>query len=140
MKMSACFLTTISLATISLTTIFLAMTCLAIAQAGLTGDTATFTNPVLPSGPDPWVEYKDGFYYYMNTTATNLTVWKTRNIADLKTAEKKIVWRPPATGAYSHDIWAPEIHFLEGKWYIYFAADAQDNTTHRIWVIGNASP
>jgi GH43 family beta-xylosidase len=102
--------------------------------------TATFTNPLLPSGPDPWVEYKDGVYYYMNTTATNLTVWKTRNMADLKSAEKKVVWTPPATGPYSHDIWAPEIHFLEGKWYIYFAADAENNRTHRIWVIENSSP
>src|SRR5271155_2153630 len=108
--------------------------------ATLSGSSATFTNPLLPTGPDPWVEYKDGFYYYMNTTGTNLTVWKTRNVADLATAEKKIVWTPPATGPYSHDIWAPEIHFLDGKWYIYFAADAQDNTTHRIWAIENASP
>jgi GH43 family beta-xylosidase len=100
----------------------------------------TFTNPLLPTGPDPWVEYKDGWYYYMNTTAKNLTVWKTRNIADLKSAQKKVVWTPPATGPYSHEIWAPEIHFLRGKWYIYFAADAGTNQTHRIWVIENASP
>ncbi len=100
---------------------------------------ATFTNPLLPTGPDPWVEYKDGVYYYMNTTAINLTVWRTRNIADLGTAEKKVVWTPPATGPYSRDIWAPEIHFLSGKWYIYFAADGATNQSHRIWVIENAS-
>ncbi len=99
----------------------------------------TFTNPLLPSGPDPWVEYHDGTYYYMNTTTKNLTLWKTRNMADLKSAPKKVVWTPPATGPYSHDIWAPEIHFLDGKWYIYFAADAENNQTHRIWVIENAS-
>jgi GH43 family beta-xylosidase len=100
----------------------------------------TFTNPLLPTGPDPWVEYKDGWYYYMNTTGNNLTVWKTRSVSDLKSAPKKIVWTPPATGPYSHDIWAPEIHFLRGKWYIYFAADAGTNQTHRIWVIENPSP
>lgn len=115
------------------------MACLVAAATSLAAD-KTFTNPLLATGPDPWVEYKDGFYYYMNTTEANLTVWKTRNLADLKTSEKKIIWIPPATGPYSHDIWAPEIHFLEGKWYIYFAADAKDNTTHRIWVIENASP
>ena len=76
------------------------------------------TNPLLPVGPDPWVEFKDGLYYYMNTTVTNLTLWKTRSIADLKSAEKKVVWTPPATGPYSHDIWAPEIHYISGKWYI----------------------
>jgi len=101
---------------------------------------STFTNPLLPGGPDPWVEYKDGVYYYMNTTATDLTVWKTRDMADLGTAEKKVVWTPPATGPYSKDIWAPEIHFLRGKWYIYFAADGDTNQSHRIWVIENPSP
>jgi GH43 family beta-xylosidase len=100
----------------------------------------TFTNPLLPTGPDPWVIYKDGFYYYTNTTATNLTLWKTRNLADLATAEKKVVWIPPTTGPYSHDLWAPEIHFIQGKWYIYFAADAENNQTHRIWVVENSSP
>jgi GH43 family beta-xylosidase len=99
----------------------------------------TFTNPLLTTGPDPWVIYKDGFYYYMNTTGMNLTIWKTRSIADLKTAEKKIVWRPPASGPYSHEIWAPELHFLNGKWYVYFAADAGTNQSHRLWVIENAS-
>jgi GH43 family beta-xylosidase len=99
----------------------------------------TFTNPLLPTGPDPWVEVKDGVYYYMNTTGTNLTVWRTRNIADLGRAEKKIVWTPPATGPYSRDIWAPEIHFLSGKWYIYFAADGATNQSHRIWVVENPS-
>ncbi len=100
----------------------------------------TFTNPLLPSGPDPYVIFHDGFYYYMNTTARNLTIRKTRSMADLKDAERKIVWTPPAEGPYSHDIWAPELHFINGKWYIYFAADAGANETHRLWVIENSSP
>ena len=99
----------------------------------------TFTNPLLPSGADPWCIHKDGYYYYMNTTGHNLTVWKTDNIANLSNAEKKIVWTPPALGPYSKDIWAPEIHFLRGKWYIYFSADSGHNSSHRLFVLENAS-
>jgi len=102
--------------------------------------TGTFTNPLLPSGPDPFVIFHDGFYYYMNTTAKNLTIWKTRGMSDLKNAEQKVVWTPPTEGPYSHDIWAPELHFIHGKWYIYFAADAGTNQTHRLWVVENSSP
>jgi GH43 family beta-xylosidase len=102
-------------------------------------DSTTFTNPLLPTGPDPWVTVSEGFYYYMNTVGTNLTIWKTRSIADLKNAEKRVVWRPPASGPYSHEIWAPELHFLNGKWYIYFAADAGSNQSHRLWVLENSS-
>lgn len=76
----------------------------------------------------------------MNTTGHNLVIWKTRHIADLRTAEKKVVWTPSASGPYSHDIWAPELYFLRGRWYIYFAADAGANASHRLWVIENASP
>lgn len=99
----------------------------------------TFVNPLLPAGADPWVTYRDGYYYYMNTMGTNLTIWKTHDITDLKNAERKTVWTPPVGGPYSHDIWAPELHYLQGKWYIYFAADAGSNQTHRVWVLENAS-
>ena len=97
-------------------------------------------NPLLPTGPDPWVIVKDGVYYYMNTTGSNLTIWTTRHLGALASAEKKVVWTPPSSGPYSHEIWAPELHFLNGKWYIYFAADAGTNQSHRVWVLENASP
>ncbi len=106
-------------------------------QPATTGN--TFTNPLLPSGPDPWVTSYKGTYYYMNTTGVNLTLWATPDITDLAHAQKKIVWTPPATGPYSHEIWAPEIHRFDDKWYIYFTADALHNETHRIYVIENSS-
>ena len=99
----------------------------------------TFHNPLLPSGPDPWVITRNGFYYYMNSMGSNLTIWKTRDITDLAHAEKKMVWKAPETGMYSHDIWAPELHIFDGKWYIYFAADAGQNESHRIYVLENAA-
>ncbi|QKJ33155.1 glycoside hydrolase family 43 protein [Mucilaginibacter mali] len=99
----------------------------------------TFTNPVLPTGPDPWVTYKDGFYYYTNSTGNRLDIWKTKTIAALATATHKTVWKPPVNTAYSKDLWAPELHFLQGKWYMYFAADDGHNAQHRMYVIENSS-
>src|ERR1700709_2422175 len=95
----------------------------------------TFTNPLLPSGADPWCIFKDGYYYYTNTTGKNITLWKTKNIATLATSERKVVWTPPASGSYSKDIWAPEVHYLQGKWYVYFAADNGKNINHRLYVL-----
>jgi GH43 family beta-xylosidase len=99
----------------------------------------TYTNPLLPSGADPWVTYKEGYYYYTNTTARNITVWKTKDITDLEDAEKKVIWTPPAGKPYSKELWAPEIHFLQGKWYVYFAADSGNNFNHRLYVLENSS-
>jgi GH43 family beta-xylosidase len=47
------------------------------------------------------------------------------------------VWTTPAEGPYSNEIWAPEQHRLDGAWYIYFAADAGKNESHRIYVVEN---
>ena len=99
----------------------------------------TFTNPLLTAGADPWCIYKNGYYYYTNTTGRNITIWKTKNIGNLKSAEKKVVWTPPATGPYSKEIWAPEIHYFQGKWYAYFAADSGNNFNHRLYVLENNS-
>lgn len=111
--------------------------CVLFAIAAGAYASSTFTNPLLPTGPDPWVICRDGFYFFMSTTLTNLTIRKTRDITDLEHAETKVVWRPPITGPYSHEIWAPELHYVNKKWYIYFAADAGTNETHRIWVLEN---
>jgi len=99
----------------------------------------TFTNPLLPSGPDPWVTSYKGIYYVMVTTGMNLTLRATPEITDLAHAQKRVVWTPPAAGPTSHEIWAPEIHRFDNKWYIYFAADAGTNETHRIYAIENSS-
>lgn len=97
------------------------------------------TNPLLPSGADPFSIYKDGFYYYTHTTGKNITIWKTRSMAELANAEKKTVFEPAPGKPYSRELWAPEIHFIRGKWYVYFAADSLNNNGHRLWVLENAS-
>lgn len=109
--------------------------------AGLRADAQekTFTNPLLQSGSDPWVTRHDGYYYYTNSTGNNITIWKTKNIIDLQHAEKKVVWVPRANTAYSKELWAPELHIINKKWYVYFAADDGDNDHHRIYVLENSS-
>ncbi|WP_326464101.1 glycoside hydrolase family 43 protein [Chitinophaga sp.] len=103
---------------------------------------ATFTNPLLPGGPDPWVFFKDGKYYYTSTLGNRVGVRVTNKMSALKDAPLVTLWTPPADGPYSREIWAPEIHFVQGKWYVYFAADNGSNDNHRMYVIenGNADP
>jgi GH43 family beta-xylosidase len=94
---------------------------------------------LLQTGPDPWVVWWHGFYYYSNTSGTNLTLRKTADITDLQNAERKTVWTPEPGHPWSKELWAPELHRWGGKWYIYFAADAGENASHRIYVVENGS-
>lgn len=99
----------------------------------------TFTNPLLSSGADPWSIHKNGFYYYTNTLGDRIDIWKTENLADLKEAQRKTIWSPPSGTQYSKHIWAPEIHHLDNKWYVYFAADDGKNENHRMYVLENSA-
>lgn len=103
---------------------------------GTTTTTGTyFNNPLLSSGPDPWVIQKDGKYYFTKTAVNKLLVYPTAKMSQLNLSTPQTVWTPPATGAYSADIWAPEIHYLNNKWYMYFAADDGNDANHRMFVL-----
>jgi len=97
----------------------------------------TFTNPLLTSGPDPWVIQQDTTYYYMNTLGDHLAIYTTSKMSQLSHASISTIWTPPVSGPYSKEIWAPELHNFNGKWYMYFAADDGNNDNHRIYVIEN---
>ena len=97
----------------------------------------TFTNPVLERGPDPWVVWWKGFYYYSNSEGRDLVLRKTADITDLRHAEVKTVWTPEPGHEWSKEVWAPELHRWGKKWFIYFAADAGENSGHRIFAVEN---
>jgi len=102
----------------------------------------TFNNPLQTNGPDPWVIRQGGYYYYTNTTGNDLQIWKTRKLSEVSAAKPAVVWTPPATGPNSSQIWAPELHFLDGKWYIYYTASdktAADDDHRYVFVLENAS-
>ncbi|MGN8646602.1 family 43 glycosylhydrolase [Gracilibacillus sp. HCP3S3_G5_1] len=95
-----------------------------------------FENPIIGDGADPWiVSHTDGYYYYTHTTGNNITIWKSKTITGLQDAESKIVWTPEPGAPNSAHIWAPEIHFINGKWYIYFAASDGDMEKQRMHVL-----
>lgn len=98
-----------------------------------------FSNPIVRSGADPWIIEKNGSYYFTHTTGRNIVLYKTNNFAALSSATQKVVWEPPDSTMYSKQIWAPELHFINGKSYFYFAADDGTNENHRVYVLENSS-
>lgn len=100
---------------------------------------STFENPILPGGPDPWIVQHKGMYYYTYTHGGKLVILETKNPSELASARRYEVWSPPAGTAYSKNIWAPELHRIEDKWYFYFAADDGQNANHRMYVLENES-
>lgn len=102
---------------------------------------ASYTNPLILQRADPWVyRHTDGYYYFTATVPEydRLEIRRAKTIEGLKEAEPKVVWRKHETGIMGSHIWAPELHYIDGKWYIYFAAGgAEDIWAIRMYVLEN---
>lgn len=97
---------------------------------GLFGSAQAFTNPIRnPGGGDPQVTYFDGYYYLISTEWTNLQLSRAKTIEGLKTATPKVIYTD-SNASRCCNVWAPEIHYFDGKWYLYYTAGlAGDNLT-----------
>ena len=100
-------------------------------------------NPILPQRADPHVTlHTDGNYYFTATVPEydRIELRRARTLGELPAAEAKVIWRKHEQGPMSHHIWAPEIHFIGGKWYVYFAAGrAEAIWDIRMYVLENDS-
>ncbi|MBV9489078.1 MAG: glycoside hydrolase family 43 protein, partial [Verrucomicrobia bacterium] len=96
----------------------------------------TFLNPLLPKpSQDPYVILHEGSYYAVNTNGRVLSVRRSADLFTLYREPATVVWQVPARGPCSRHVWAPELHFLNSRWFIYFAADDGRNRNHRTWVL-----
>ncbi|MBR6532036.1 MAG: family 43 glycosylhydrolase [Clostridia bacterium] len=88
---------------------------------------------------DPYITRgSDGWYYFTASYPMNggsdpegydrIILRRARVVADLATAEEIVIWDEKDSPTAHRYIWAPEIHEIGGKWYVYFAAsDSADN-------------
>ncbi|KAK4498154.1 hypothetical protein PRZ48_010810 [Zasmidium cellare] len=109
-------------------TLFSGLLGLATAQ---NSSSNTFTNPIVPTGADPWMTRYGGYYYLIYTTTDNITLWRSQELTDWSSAEMKAAFLPPENQPYSTDLWAPELHNIDDKWYIIFTADPNSDTPPR---------
>ena len=97
-----------------------------------------FYNPVQtdPYLGDPWMIYKDGYYYFTRSTGVDVIISKGTSMTGLMFNEmtRKRIWDASDYGLT--DIWAPELHFFDGHWYIITCSDTDNNNIlHRVCVL-----
>lgn len=98
---------------------------------------ATITNGTMVA-PDPWVVKKDNYYYFCYSGGDGVCVASADSLDKVANNGNK-VYTAPAGTMYSAEYWAPELHYINGEWYIYVAADNGDNNNHRMYVLKGTS-
>ena len=98
-----------------------------------------FVNPI-GIGQDPWVvrDEKNNRYLWCSSEEDRaITIHTSQNLTSF--GQRHLVWQSPESGPYSRQVWAPELHLLDGRWHIYFAASDGQNRNHLAYVLRSES-
>ncbi|WP_161606189.1 family 43 glycosylhydrolase [Microlunatus speluncae] len=96
----------------------------------------TVRNPLREGVADPWLFVHQGSYYLTYTTVDRIVLVRAQSVAELATAPSTTIWQDSGADRCCH-IWAPEIHFINGKFYVYYTAqeNSSDFSKHRMFVL-----
>ena len=85
---------------------------------------ATYQSPLVLQRADPYLFRKDGKYYFTATCPKydRIEIRCADTVNGIAAATARVVWKKHALGAQACHVWAPEIHYVMGKWVIYYAA------------------
>lgn len=102
---------------------------------------ADYSNPFIEERADPQIMHgSDGKYYFtasypaygsVDRGYDRIILRQSDTVAGLAAAQEKTIWKAHSSGIMGKHIWAPELHEIGGKWYIFFAA----GSTADIWAI-----
>ena len=105
-----------------------------------------YPNPFIIERADPYVtKGSDGYYYFTASYPAlhdefhgydRIVLRRSGTVIGLKDAEEVTIWNAHNEGIMAKHIWAPEIHEIAGKWYVFFAAgDSDDKWRIRPYVL-----
>lgn len=100
-----------------------------------------YPNPFIEKRADPYTfKGPDGYYYFtasypafqnVDSGYDRIILRKSETVSGLATANEVTIWKAHKKGNMAKHIWAPEIHYIKDKWYVFFAAGDKDD----IWNI-----
>ena len=89
------------------------------------------------NGCYPYAVFHEGKYYFLKQEPSDAIILRVAD--DLKkVAEAREITILKSTAQMQH-VWSPELHRINGRWYIYFEADDGNTDNHQLYVLENAN-
>ncbi|KAI9170710.1 Alpha-L-arabinofuranosidase B [Paramyrothecium foliicola] len=98
----------------------------------------SYNNSLILQRADPHiVKHSDGWYYFTASVPAydQVILRRARTIQELQDAEEVVIFNRKPSGIGAGFIWAPELHYIDGKWYVYVAVGADDRWRIRPFVL-----
>lgn len=93
-------------------------------------------------GQDPWVVAHDGALLLVQSAAGDrrIVVKRFGDLDHMDRHVETVIWAPAASDPHGRQLWAPELHHIDGRWYVYFSASDGRSANHRTYAIVADSP
>jgi GH43 family beta-xylosidase len=101
-----------------------------------------FDDPRPFPGQDPWVVPYDDSFLLVQSGANNrkIVLKQFSHPGRMHDYVETVVWSPRGRSDHAHQIWAPELHELDGCWYLYYAASGGRIRDHRMYALEADDP
>src|SRR5947209_6128625 len=88
-------------------------------------------------GQDPYVVPFEGelLLIQSNLADTRLSILRFPDLAHVHDFKEFHIWAPGRKSDHGRQLWAPELHRIGWRWYVYYAASDGDNAHHRTYVL-----
>lgn len=102
-----------------------------------------YANPFIEERADPYITKADDGYYYFTASYPQrgytdsegydrVILRRSKTLEGLADAEEITIWHQSESKECFRYIWAPEMHYIGGHWYVYFAGSTESNN---VWAI-----
>ncbi|KAK0702237.1 glycosyl hydrolases family 43-domain-containing protein [Lasiosphaeris hirsuta] len=109
-----------------------------LAALGSASPAVSYNNTLINQRADPHInKHTDGWYYFTATVPEfdKIVLRRAQSIQALASAPETTIWKRKASGVGSGQVWAPELHYIDGKWYIYVALGVSGQWRIRAFVL-----
>jgi len=88
-------------------------------------------------GQDPWIVAHDGSLLLVQAAGGNrrIVVKRFRDLRHMSHNRETVIWSPNGRTGHDQQIWAPELHLIDGRWYVYYAASDGQEANHRTYAL-----
>ncbi len=88
-------------------------------------------------GQDPWVIPHEGSLLLVQAAGGNrrIVVKRFRDLARMDRNVETVIWTPSGPTSHGRQLWAPELHNIDGRWYVYFSASNGRTANHRMYAL-----
>ena len=93
-------------------------------------------------GQDPWVVFHDGEFLLVQASNVHrrIVVKRFSDLSRMGCNKETVIWAASGSTRHLRQLWAPELHEIDRRWFAYFTGSDGRPGSHRTYALGAETP